>query len=143
MSDVVTHFFGDGCDDEHGAPCEHWSRSGVDQTDGADPAKVWRCDACGSTGTRAEMTALRGERNLDSGTNNPSPAAESLYRIVCADGSKRDYANGQDSTAVVAHIAHSLKRTWDLADDFKARNKRTGPHRVQRSDDGGATWKDE
>ncbi len=42
---MTTHFFGDGCDHPHGAPCEHLSATGVDQAEGDD--KLWRCDTCG------------------------------------------------------------------------------------------------
>lgn len=47
--------------------CEHLSCSGVDQVDLADPAKVWRCDACGWTGVRSERSASEPEGPLSDG----------------------------------------------------------------------------
>lgn len=45
VANMSTHFYGDGCDADHGAPCDHPSATGIDQATG--PEKVWRCDVCG------------------------------------------------------------------------------------------------
>ena len=58
-----THFYGDGCDAEHGAPCAHDSMDGIDQAP-FGPDKVWKCCMCGEVGTE-EWLAYK--------TKNPSP----------------------------------------------------------------------
>lgn len=41
------------------------SLSGVDQADPTDPAKVWRCDACGAEGTTAVLALGSNHRRPD------------------------------------------------------------------------------
>jgi len=41
--------------------CTHESASGVDRTDLADEAKVWRCDACGWTYRNVETSTANDE----------------------------------------------------------------------------------
>jgi hypothetical protein len=62
--------------DEESDRCHHPSSSGIDQTPGEDPDKVWECHQCGE----------RGKRPMTHTAENDRVVADDLAATVCACG---------------------------------------------------------